>query len=251
MLNDIAREIVGARRERRALDATFEISTFDKLSLDEAYEVQRNIIATSSEKVIGWKLGGTNEMTRQKFNVNELYWGPILAKRFHTDDEQVALSRGEVELAFQFDGGVEGINGRLECDGLIKVIDKMCLSVEFPWTTINNLDKEGVVALIADCCAAGTAVLGKPVKFEPLLVQAAEVRVRKNGEKVESGNESLLLGGVLQTLCDFINASRDKGFHLQAGQWIFTGGLTSCYQYTSGDDVKIESDSLPWCKFKV
>ena len=78
MLNstEITKEIVTSRKFN-IINKNLNKESFSNISIYDAYQVQQNVISNLGLVVSGWKLGGTNSKTRELFNTNELYWGPI------------------------------------------------------------------------------------------------------------------------------------------------------------------------------
>ena len=57
-------------REIKKQSTGIEGVDFKLMSKLEAYQIQNQVIDLLGREVVGWKLGGTNEHTRQKFNVS-------------------------------------------------------------------------------------------------------------------------------------------------------------------------------------
>jgi len=223
---------------------------FDSITIDQAYNIQKEVIRSLGHEVIGWKLGGTNIKTRNTFNVEELYWGPIFDGNITDKPLELTLKRGEVEVAFKLNSNIDNLDHKICANDLALYIDSVALSVEFPWSVFNSFGSAGVLALISDCCASGQCFVGEAIAFDEFS-GFSKMTISVDGEAIESCTTDNLVDGVYSTVCDFINMSDEKGFSLSGGQWVFTGGLSSCKMYDSGDVVEITCDSLADITFQV
>ena len=248
MYRDIVKTIINAREKNTS--GELGCLNFDSLTIENAYEFQKEIIKLLGLDVVGWKLGGTNAKTRNTFNVKELYWGPIFKGDMLYDSHKLKLKRGEVEVALKLNSKIVDLTHKIYPNDLSLYIDSVALSVEFPWSVFNSFGTAGVRALVADCCASGQCILGDEIPFGEF-TGASQITISIDGKKSESCSTSILIDGLYNTVCDFINMSLNKGFELKTGQWVFTGGLSTCKIYESGNTVEVYSDSLPDITFRV
>ena len=223
---------------------------FDKMSVKQAYQVQNDIIKSTDVGVVGWKLGGVNSKTRDLFSVEELYWGPIFDTCILNNPSQLMLDCGEVEVALKFSDNIERIQRNITPVDLSMCIESVALSIEYPHSIFPNVVALGVSALISDCCGSGQCLLGKEIPFSQFS-GAANIKVNIDTVEVETCATDILIDGLYQTVCDFINRSLEFGFELKGGQWVFTGGLSECRAYKPGSFLKIDCDTLPNISYKV
>ena len=225
-----------------------DVNNLIGLSIEQAYDIQRIIISNIGLNVCGWKLGGTNIKTRDIFKVEELYWGPVYEGAISNDPSQIDLNCGEVEIAFKIKNDISKSPSIIDSSYLYDYIDSVALAIEYPWSVFKSFGKASIIALIADCCASGQCLISEEIPFEEF-DNKVNVSVEVDGFIVESGATDLLVDDLFVILCDFITNAKSKGFILEAGQWIFTGGLTSCRTYTQGSVVNITSNHLPGLSF--
>jgi 2-keto-4-pentenoate hydratase len=202
-------------------------------SLDAAYAALAGDQCAAPELLGGWKLGGTNHASRAAFQVDRLYYGaidradiidrPALAPGF-------ALSelKGEVEIALRVDAGGQGF-------------DAWCIALEMPSSPLEGLMDLGVVALVADRCAAGCLLLG-PVQDGPLPGPAARFVQRINGVVQADSDQGSLVGTPAAILADFLAMAAGHGAPVRPGHWVATGGITPCLPYREGDRVEVLMD---------
>lgn len=222
----ITEKIINARNAVTKLNAGYLNAFIDKSILD-AYNIQKNVINGTNKKVVGWKLGGTNKTTKELFNVSELYWGPVFEGGLKESLDDLSLKCGEVEIAFRLSENISGNNKQVSLQNLNEYVSEVCFSVEFPWSVFETFGSHGVLPLIADCCASGEVVLGKKIQYCDY-VDPYNISMFENGKKLYELEEVGLLDTPEQTLVDFINKAKQRGFNLQGDQWVFTGGITAC-----------------------
>ena len=245
----IAAELALARINREK-NVTLSYEDFKNLSLSDAYLIQAKVINFLQREVIGWKLGGVNSKTRDLFNVDELYWGAIFDTCILNNSSELMLYCGEVEIALKFNNNIENLQHIISPDDLNEYIQSAALSIEYPYSIFPNVVALGVSALISDCCGSGQCLLGKEIPFSQFS-GAANIKVNIDTVEVETCATDILIDGLYQTVCDFINRSLGLGFELKGGQWVFTGGLSECRVYKPGTFLQIDCDTLPNISYKV
>ena len=224
--------------------------SFDKISVKQAYKIQNDIIKSADVGVVGWKLGGVNFKTRDLFSVDELYWGPIFDTCILNNPSELMLYCGEVEVALKFNSNIENLQHNISPDDLNEYIQSAALSIEYPHSIFPNVVALGVSALISDCCGSGQCLLGKEIPFSQFS-GAVNIKVNIDTVEVETCATDILIDGLYQTVCDFINKSLEFGLELKSGQWVFTGGLSECRPYKVNSFVRIECNILPGISFGV
>ena len=238
----ILSEIVELRRDD-LVSKKYTKSFFDNISLAESYSIQLGVINALGRKVVGWKLGGTNDKTRKMFNTSELYWGPIFEGRIVKNSEKIHLNCGEVEVALRFDKAIQCVKDAITPLEVENYFDSVALSMEYPWSTIRNVSDLGITALISDCCSSGQCFLGDNISFSKF-IDYGLMKISINSQMVEEFSTDLLVDGLRETVCDFINKSTRMGFELKSGQWVFTGGLSQCRSYDAGAYIQVDSNNL-------
>lgn len=182
-------------------------------------------------RVAAWKLGGTNAGSRAAFGVTRSYYGAVL------DDEVAAPGaplpplnelKGEVEVALRLGPGAQGW-------------DAWCVALEMPSAGLADVGGLGVVALVADRCAAGALVLG-PAWTGPLPGPGVRLGQAVSDGRTAEGLVGDLLAPPDGCLAEFLALARSHGVALRAGQWVATGGVTACIPYALGDRVAVTLD---------
>ena len=246
---EIAKEIALSRISKTK-NIMLSYEDFKYVSLSDAYLIQAKVINFLQREVVGWKLGGVNLKTRSMFNVNELYWGPIFDKCILNDSSELMMNCGEVEVAFKFNNDIENLIKKITPEDLSDYVQSVALSIEYPYSIFSNVKEIGVSALISDCCGSGQCLLGKEIPFDQFS-EDVNIIVNIDTVDVEMCSTDILIDGLYQTVCDFINKSLEFGLELKSGQWVFTGGLSECRPYEVNSFVRIESNILPSISYGV
>ena len=244
-------------REIKKQSTGIEGVDFKLMSKLEAYQIQNQVIDLLGREVVGWKLGGTNEHTRQKFNVSELYWGPVFKKDLlESNNEAVGLNVsnffcGEVECAIflkRVPVSAEEIHSQFN---LKDYVSHLSLSLELPWSSFKSVDNLGVASLISDLCATGNAIISNPVLLEDFEMSNFVANISVNKEFIQQADLSNLSYDLASVLKEFFMLSLEQGVKLREGQWIFTGGLTSCVRLSLGDYVEVDCKGFNTIKLNV
>jgi 2-keto-4-pentenoate hydratase len=112
-----------------------------------------------------------------------------------------------------------------------------------PASPLANLAELGVVALVADRCAAGCLVLG-PTTSGSLPTSESRFRQEIDGVIVGEGSLSCLSAPPEVLFAEFIALAREHGAPVSAGDWVATGGITPCAPYRSGQRVTVHIDDV-------
>lgn len=208
--------------------------------LDGTYTGLARLTAAEPTRWGAWKLGGTNAGSRAAFRVDRLYYGAIAQNEILHTSTVCPLAAPGVPLA-ELKGEVE-IALRISADG--RGWDAWCVALEMPASPIMGLVDLGVVALVADRCAAGALVLG-PAQEGPLPGPQARLRQDIDGTPAGEGTVALLTAPPTDLLAEFLEMARAHGAPVAPGQWVATGGITPCLSYRPGQHILVRLDEVP------
>ena len=209
-------------------------------TLSGAYALMREDLAHRNATPAAWKLGGTSHTTSSLYSVSVPYFGmlyagevwnspcsPQLKDKRHTSAEVECMLRLGPNLPSILQ---EGETALMSYPAEM-LFDLWTWGVELPFSPISNLGELGLMALVADRCAAGGLVLGPPRAFlrDPIeLWRQTSVKLAINGEiKAEGGLPALTASPDICVRRFLVEALR-YGFMPMPGQWIASGGLTPC-----------------------
>ncbi len=215
------------------------------INLTDAYTLVKKDLCNRNPVISAWKLGGTNQHTQNLFKVDEAYFGPLFSNEIFFIDKfkgnlpDLPFLKGEAELALRLsEFGAEHLNSESQDASLI--FDAWSVAVEFPYSVFSDLPDAGVAALVVDRCAAGALVLG-PVQ-NGLPSKEFTIAIDVNGQQRSSGGQDDMLLHPTDAALEFRRLAFEHDFYLRAGQWISTGGLTSCLRLTKDDVLTLDYD---------
>jgi 2-keto-4-pentenoate hydratase len=220
----------------------------------DAYAVQKKVFKRY-DQVVAWKLGGVNVATRQAFQVDGTYAGPLAADGImpaqpimHPNNFGIQC-QGELEILVRL-GDVQTFNcGELSVDDVITAIAP---AIECP-ASVLAFPEDGVFALIADCCAAGSVVHGEWMPwqaFENTQPNDAVSLFSDSGILAE-GVYNNLIDGVAGIVQSFFDLARQYSLPVKAGDLIATGGITPCVALPHGQLITASFTGLGDFSFLV
>lgn len=223
-------------------------------TLAQAYGVQNRLIEHLGH-VEAWKLGGATVATRRIFDTQDVYYGPLFAGRVLVAPTTVASDllggpKGEAEIAFRLSCAVE--SDALPQDPW-ELVDMVAPSIELPTSTVDDLPTHGLNALIADGCAYGALVLGDALPIDAAVKSGIDTLAISiaHGDVVETGSAADILTTPIGALAAFAATARANGASLRAGQWVATGGCTSCIPLPTDQQIKVDFGDLGHFYFVV
>lgn len=243
-------KILDARANKTRIDDSVCSSFFD-ISLDDAYMVQKKISIKMRNEIFGWKLGGTNSVSRDATGVNEVFWGPLYDRNvFNTSAglKDPLLLGAEVEIALRLSENFNEIDlSDLNENNCGVLFSQVALAIELPCSVVIS----GGAAVIADLCASGYAVLSKPIEYKEYASSDLSFDVYLNDKLLSTGGENYLCGSVEALTFEFLKSSSVKGFPVTSGQWILTGGLSPLIKMNDGDLLLVKSNLFDSICFEI
>ena len=220
-----------------------DLPPIESLSLDDAYEVQRRVLATRTAEggqVVGYKVGCTSRAIRQQFGLTEPVCGRLMAPHVHHGDTALdwhAYHRPAVEPEFVLVMGKDLADEVGESESLVDAID--CVS---PGIEVHNyrfrFGKPTSQELVASNGLHACLVVGdEKIRPQGLDWGMEGVGVWMNGELVTSGIGAEIMGGPLVSLRWLVNHLVRRGEALRAGQLVIPGSPVGLVPVGPGDRV--------------
>jgi 2-keto-4-pentenoate hydratase len=221
--------------------------TFDmaSLSIDDAYEVQRRMIAARvarGEEVVGYKVGCTSRAIRRQFGLAEPICGRVMA--LHVFHGNTVLNWHDyvccaVEPEFVFVLAKDLANEVTDDQQLVEAIESISPGIE-----IHNykfwFGKPTLQELVASNGIHAGLVIGEErVRPEGLDLDTEGVGLFKNGELAASGIGAEIMGGPLKSVRWLANHLIQCGEHLKAGQIVIPGSAVELVAVEPGDRVSV------------
>jgi 2-keto-4-pentenoate hydratase len=227
------------------------VSTYDGLTLDDAYAIQqvqiRDRLAAGDVAIAGYKVGLTSAAMQQQMGVYEPDFGHLLTDMVHAADAPIDVAsfrqpRAEPEIAL--------VLGRdLDAPGL-SVADVMA-ATNFAIPAIEIIDsrisdwKISLIDTVADNASSAGLVLGQrsvPATGRDLAL--AGCVFRRNGRIVGTGAGAAVLGSPWHAATWLANTLTARGTRLAAGSIVLTGSITAAVPVAAGDAFTVTIDGL-------
>lgn len=236
--------LLGAEISRRPVAPLTQ--QFPELTVAEAYEIQsinahtRLVDANGPTTIAGHKVGLTSKAMQEMLGVDEPDFGVLYADRVHEDGVRIAASeliapRVEPEIAFVLGAPLTGPG--VTPKDVLAATDYVVPALEVIDSRIADW-KITLVDTIADNASCGRVVLGEThTKVADVVLAAAEVELRVNGEEVQHGAGCAVLGHPAKAVAWLANTLGEHGVTLQAGEVVMPGSLTAAVPFAAGDHV--------------
>ena len=215
------------------------ISTFEGLSIEDAYDIQLRQIKSmlAGGRVIkGMKVGLTSAAMQNLLGVRQPDFGHLLDDFFYLEHEPIPADRFlqpriEPEVAFVLKKPLKGPG--VTVMEAIAAIDFVLPALEIVDSRIADW-KIGIIDTIADNASSGLFVIGQ--QGRPLF--------RRNGEIVGTGAGGAVLGSPLNSLIWLANTVGALGTTLEAGYVILPGSITAMVPVAPGDTITASFSGL-------
>jgi 2-keto-4-pentenoate hydratase len=247
-LEQNARRIVDARKSMRFLDGlSWER---EPPSLDEGYRLQRAATRLWGDQVAGWKVGATAKRMQDFWRISEPVYGPVFAK---TVFQSAAALRArdfhhtmlESEFAFRFGADLPARAKPYAREEIVAAVDALIPAFEIISSRLAKLSPDKVPLVVADFCANGGAVCGRPIPdWRAVDLPAQKVALHLGGAMREQGSGADVLGNPLNVLEWFVNELRAQGIALARGQFVLTGTMTGLHAAQAGQPAVADFGDL-------
>ncbi|WP_117208476.1 2-keto-4-pentenoate hydratase [Allorhizocola rhizosphaerae] len=208
------------------------IAQLNLAGVDEAYEVQAELVALSQERVVGMKMGLTSRAKMAQVGVNEVIWGRLTEAMRVADGGEVDVGRFihprvEPEVAFLVkDGAIERVAPALE------IIDSRYADFKFTLPDV-----------IADNTSAAAFVIGPWCEL-PSDVDNLGVLLEIDGRVVQVGSTAAILGDPRRAFEAGVALAGRHGVRPQDG-WVFlAGAATAAVPLQAGVHVRAVVEKL-------
>jgi 2-keto-4-pentenoate hydratase len=236
------REIAAATAEfemARAHGEYFPQAWFDRLSLDDAYHIQRTLIERRGARQIGWKVGLTAAAIQQQFGVHEPVFGRLLADG-RLDTGHVFRRDELIDPGFENELCIvmgNDLPADATPDDVAAAIARVHPAFEIIETR-GDLTRQLALAL-ADNAQQKAFVLGPAVARAALpALDAVTVGVHINGAEVATADGSAVLGHPYNSITWLAAKLAQFGERVRAGDFIMSGSFTRQFPLAAGDRIE-------------
>jgi 2-oxo-3-hexenedioate decarboxylase len=244
----IADILIAAERERRGIAQISD--DHPGVDVATAYRAQQAFIQSkldAGETFVGYKLGLTSRNKQQAMGLDAPLYGRVTSGMISTYGDPVRFDRFihprvESEIAFLLARDIEApatVTSVLAATdvvfGAVDVLDSRYESFQFTLTDV-----------VADNASAGAFYLGpiarRPDEVGDLRLIGCVVRV--DGEVAMTAAGAAVMGHPAASVAWLANQLAAEGEGLEAGQLIFSGGVTAPVPVVPGGSVTFEFDGL-------
>jgi 2-keto-4-pentenoate hydratase len=242
VIEQCADALANAERIRRPMRPLTELHP--GLSIGDAYGVQRNNVARrkrAGERIVGHKVGLTAVAMQELFGVHEPDFGHLLDTMVHDAAMPLDLSelidpQIEVEPAFVLARPLSGPG--LTSEDVLAATEYVSVCFEVIDSRIVDWNIR-VQDTVADNGSSARVVIGS-LKVLPgtLRLDNLETILQLDGQVVERGNTSAILGHPANGVAWLGNKLAEFGIALQAGDVVLPGTCTRCRRIAGHRIVK-------------
>jgi 2-keto-4-pentenoate hydratase len=219
----------------------FPAAWADRLSLDDAYQLQLALIRRSGAQRVGWKVGLTSTAIQQQFAVHEPVFGCLLAggrlASGHVFRHAELIAPGfENELCIVMARDLAPGATRDDVAAAVARVHPAFEIIE----TRGDLTRQLALAL-ADNAQQKAFVLGPAVERAALpALDKVAVTVSINGADVAHADGSAVLGDPYNSVVWLAGKLAQFGEQVKAGDTIMSGSFTRQFPLAAGDRIVAE-----------
>lgn len=248
IIDDLAEMYLAAERQGSVLDPIDALCP--DLTLKEAYNVQMEIVerkVQGGDRVVGKKVGATNEAVQKAMNIHEPIYGHLLESHRVSEGERIFASqlihpRVECEIAFKIKENLKGPN--ITVSDVLETVGSVMGSIEINDSRTREW-KIGTREVVADNGVAANFVLGtRKISARDLDLPEIGVVLKKNGEEIASSTGAAVLGDPARSVAWLANKLSETNCGLKAGEVVLAGSLTPLTPVTKGDSIEAIFEDL-------
>ena len=216
------------------------------LTVEEAYDLQDELLALLDTPIEAVKLGLTSVAKQQQMNVDEPCYGYLLQG---TQVEvgtplirsELIQPRVEPEIAFRIGADLSG--------SAVSASDVMA-ATESVMPAIDVLDSRysgysfTLPAVVADNISSGRYALGPAVSPRDMDLRLVGCILEKNGELVDTAAGAAVLDHPAAAVAWYVRSLHRRGTLVPAGTVILAGAMTAAIPIEPGDVVRATIDRL-------
>ena len=240
-----------AARQARAIA---QLTASNRLTLDDAYEIQRASIGLRvdrGEKRVGIKMGFTSRAKMVQMGVHDMIWGRLTDAMIVEDGGPISMRsyvhpRVEPEIAFVVKAPLSGAVTPLQA---LSAVEAVAAAMEIIDSRYENF-KFSHIDVVADNSSSSGFVTGPWHKPELDFSNLGMV-MSANGKPTQVGTSAAILGHPLRSLVAAARFAAQAGEPLQPGWIVMAGGATAAEPLSAGSWVETELQSLGRVAFSM
>ena len=233
-------------RERFTLEAP-EGRTGDMAFAYDVQDLLVPMLARPGEAIVGYKIGLTTPRMQAMCGIDEPIVGAVLQSRLHAAPATVRVGdyvRLGVESEIALRIGRAFPAHEVPADQVLSYVDGICAAFELVDDCGADYARLAAAPLVADNAWNAGLVTGQAIPAIASLRDLKGVLIR-DGETVDTGNSSDVLGDPANALAWVIRHLARRGQALRPGQWVSTGSIVPTKFVAPGQTWRFEVGDLP------
>ena len=241
--NKIVRDLLNTYRTRTRIPQLSK--TYPDLEIEDSYSIQQNLVRQRVEEdgisIKGYKVGLTSKAMQEQAGSTEPDFSAMTDDWFFPEGlpikhDQFFSPMIEIEIAFVLKENLSG-PGILPVD-VIRATDFVLPAVEIVDFRMEFEHGITFVDTVADLAFYGGIVLGaNPMSLESIDVRTINGSLLKNGEVLEQGVSSAVLGNPVNSVAWLANKLSEFNVGFKAGDVILSGSFIRATPVSKGDDI--------------
>lgn len=242
MTNSIGTALAFARLNGTKLPATAGPAPAD---IDQAYDIQDDMVAALDLPIMGWKIGATNPDIQTMLGVTEPFYGPLLERWVYPSPNRIPTPEGgmnivETEFGFRMKADLPPRESPYSEAEVAAAVQSLHPALELVDRRMPGDFEVNANWLVADGGANHAFCYGPGREdWQSLNLKALAATVTMDGKEMGQGVGANALGGPLTALTWLANALNQRGKGLKAGNWVSTG--TVCPVFTGVKNAQIKA----------
>lgn len=229
------KQVIQSVLDARALVKTCPLPSVQMpdLTVGKAYAMQRDVaerIVANGDNVSGFKGGLTSEAGRKKFGVDNPLAGPLF-KSGELGPEAVVDQKSFTKLFIETEIGFvlgERITEPVQnIDSLRNKVKEVFAAVELPDLRFDDMKNIKGTDLIVDAVGSAKYIVGNRMPAAGADITRVEVVLKLDGQEVNRGKASDVLGDQWKALLWLVNSAVEQGWTLEPGYILMTGAMGS------------------------
>jgi 2-keto-4-pentenoate hydratase len=238
----IVTEILAAKETRTQIP--YVTKTHGRFSVEQAYEIQDILAKKVCQKMgplSGYKVAYASKSAQKQFGMNEPARGPFfMVQRVSNGSKIPARAFNEItietEVAFTLGKRIDKpVKDVAALKPFVKWVHTAFDAGDFPYTA----DPENPTPqdMIAAFTGAHLFILGPAVEPDKVNVDAAVIKLARNGLKIRESAATNVMGSPWNSLLWLVNHVVKHGGVLEPGYVVVTGTAAPAYK-AKGEDIK-------------
>ena len=251
MIDHLKKQIIDSRLKHKLLDKLSDYQVGSK----DAYKIQEeinNILSNNGlGKIIGYKIGCTNEAVKKELNVVEPIFGALFKNKVIENNSNVSMKnfiKVGVECEIYVNIAKDIINqDQFSKEKIENLINYCGLSLEIVEDRFVEIKKNSIDHIIIDGSLGNSIILGKKIRHKFSNYSKLIGRLFLNNKEIYSCSSDSILGNPLNALKWYFQKKLALNRTINKGEIISLGSITPLLWINKPCTIKAKIDELGEC----